>query len=134
VPGIFIALVLRMDVARAAAAPAGQPPAARYFTSAMVGYVGGLATTIAVMNLFNAAQPALLYIVPAVLGSVATRALVAGEARAVFAWSEEAEAEAEEAEEAEGAAAGAAKGEGEGDAQADGGWVKLPKAEAKKGK
>ena len=33
--------------------------------STFVGYVVGLATTIVVMNVFKAAQPALLYIVPA---------------------------------------------------------------------
>ena len=37
--------------------------------SCYTGYVGGLATTIVVMNVFGAAQPALLYIVPAVLGT-----------------------------------------------------------------
>ena len=37
--------------------------------SCYLGYVGGLATTIVVMNVFSAAQPALLYIVPAVLGT-----------------------------------------------------------------
>lgn len=34
--------------------------------SCFVGYVIGLAATIVVMNVFKAAQPALLYIVPAV--------------------------------------------------------------------
>jgi minor histocompatibility antigen H13 len=128
VPGIFIALVLRMDVARAAAAPQGAPPKARYFRSAMVGYVSGLGTTIAVMNIFNAAQPALLYIVPAVLGAVAARAAVAGELAAVAAWEE---GSGEEGDEGEG------EGAAEGDASAsegspDAGWVKLPKAEATK--
>ena len=33
----------------------------------MVGYALGLALTIFVMNYFNAAQPALLYLVPACL-------------------------------------------------------------------
>ena len=37
--------------------------------SCYIGYVGGLASTIVVMNVFSAAQPALLYIVPAVLGT-----------------------------------------------------------------
>ena len=37
--------------------------------SCYIGYVGGLATTIVVMNVFSAAQPALLYIVPAVVGT-----------------------------------------------------------------
>ena len=44
--------------------------------SAFGGYVAGLATTIVVMNVFDAAQPALLYIVPAVLGSVALHAIL----------------------------------------------------------
>ena len=38
--------------------------------SAYGGYVVGLGTTIVVMNVFEAAQPALLYIVPAVLAAV----------------------------------------------------------------
>jgi len=138
VPGIFIALMLRMDVARAKAAPPAVPPRARYFRTVMGGYVLGLGTTIAVMNIFNAAQPALLYIVPAVLGAVAARAAVAGELPAVLAWEEESGAE----EEASGAedAADAKDGAAAGDAAADGGWVKLPKGgvaksqEAKKSK
>lgn len=43
--------------------------------SAFWGYVAGLGTTIFVMNYFDAAQPALLYIVPGVLGAVALHAL-----------------------------------------------------------
>ena len=38
--------------------------------SAYSGYVVGLGPTIVVMNIFEAAQPALLYIVPAVLAAV----------------------------------------------------------------
>jgi hypothetical protein len=45
-----------------------------YFNSVFAGYTFGLALTIVVMNVFNAAQPALLYIVPAVLGAVALHA------------------------------------------------------------
>ena len=123
VPGIFIALMLRMDVARAKAAAPAVPPRARYFRTVMAGYVLGLGTTIAVMNLFNAAQPALLYIVPAVLGAVAARAAAAGELAAVLAWEEESGAE-EDADAKDGATAG--------EAATDGGWVKLPKdSEAK---
>lgn len=36
----------------------------------------GLGTTIIVMNVFEAAQPALLYIVPAVLGAVLGHAAI----------------------------------------------------------
>lgn len=54
----------------------------------MVGYVLSLATTIAVMNFFNAAQPALLYIVPGLLGSVGGLAVLRGEFKEVFTWEE----------------------------------------------
>lgn len=87
IPGIFVALVLRMDLARAPGlAGRSWPP---YFRAVVGGYVAGLGTTIAVMNLFNAAQPALLYIVPAVLGAVALQALVNKEFTVIAAWSEE---------------------------------------------
>ena len=51
--------------------------------SAFWGYVGGLGTTIAVMNIFQAAQPALLYIVPAVLAAVGLHAHLRGEFQTV---------------------------------------------------
>ena len=132
IPGIFVALILRMDVARAAAPPPAVPPRARYFGAVMAGYVLGLSTTIAVMNLFNAAQPALLYIVPGVLGAVALRAAAAGELAAVLAWEEG--PGAEEAEGAEGAGAegeGAAGADSGGDGSTADGWVKLPGPSAK---
>lgn len=44
--------------------------------SAYGGYVLGLGTTIVVMNVFEAAQPALLYIVPAVLAAVLGHAAI----------------------------------------------------------
>lgn len=47
--------------------------------SAMTGYAVGLTTTTVVMNVFNAAQPALLYIVPSVLGFVLVHAAIKGE-------------------------------------------------------
>ncbi|DBB18529.1 TPA: hypothetical protein ACH3X3_000169 [Trebouxia sp. C0006] len=66
IPGIFVALVLRYDTLHNA----------RYFRSAYGGYVFGLGTTIVVMNVFEAAQPALLYIVPAVLAAVLGHAAI----------------------------------------------------------
>ena len=44
--------------------------------SAYGGYLFGLGTTIVVMNVFEAAQPALLYIVPAVLAAVLGHAAI----------------------------------------------------------
>ncbi|KXZ43659.1 hypothetical protein GPECTOR_83g271 [Gonium pectorale] len=90
IPGIFVALILRYDVQRNFKS--------KYFRTAFGGYVAGLATTIVVMNVFQAAQPALLYIVPGVLGAVLGHAWLAGEFRAVFDFSEA----APEAEEKEG--------------------------------
>ena len=51
--------------------------------SAFASYAVGLATTILVMNHFSAAQPALLYIVPSVLGGVGIHALLKREFKLV---------------------------------------------------
>ena len=48
---------------------------------------------------FEAAQPALLYLVPACLGSSLLCAVVRGELKELFAYSEEEEEEAEESDE-----------------------------------
>ena len=45
----------------------------------MTGYTVALITTIVVMNVFQAAQPALLYIVPSVLGFVTVHSMINGE-------------------------------------------------------
>lgn len=80
IPGIFVALVLRYDAHHAYRT--------RYFYSAYFGYILGLSTTILVMLVFNAAQPALLYIVPSVLGCVGLHAWIQGEFGQVFHYSE----------------------------------------------
>ncbi len=49
---------------------------------------------------FKAAQPALLYLVPACLGSSLLTALVRGEMKSLFAYSEEVEEEEEETKDA----------------------------------
>ena len=97
IPGIYVALTLRMDHARAAAATVtGKAAPARYFPSVMFGYFAGLATTIWVMNYFKAAQPALLYIVPGILGATFIRALFAREIGAIWAYTEDESAGEEE--------------------------------------
>lgn len=80
IPGVFVALMLRYDVAHARRTA--------YFRSAFTGYVAGLGATIVVMNVFKAAQPALLYIVPALLGTVAAHAAYRGEFGSVLHWHE----------------------------------------------
>jgi minor histocompatibility antigen H13 len=62
----------------------------------MIAYVAGLGTTLFVMIYFQAAQPALLYLVPACLGSSFLCAIVRGEVSLLLAYSEEEEEEEEE--------------------------------------
>ncbi|XVF69475.1 hypothetical protein PTKIN_Ptkin11bG0085300 [Pterospermum kingtungense] len=73
IPGIFVALALRFDVSRG--------KGSQYFKSAFLGYTVGLVLTIVVMNWFQAAQPALLYIVPAVIGFLAAHCIWNGEVK-----------------------------------------------------
>ncbi|ONK64996.1 uncharacterized protein A4U43_C07F32370 [Asparagus officinalis] len=80
IPGIFVALALRFDVSR------GKQN--RYFNSAFFGYTLGLVVTIVVMNWFQAAQPALLYIVPGVIGCVGVHCLWNGEVKPLLEYSE----------------------------------------------
>lgn len=80
IPGIFVALALRFDVSRG--------NKSRYFYSAFFGYTLGLTVTIIVMNWFQAAQPALLYIVPGVIGSVAFHGLWNREVKQLLQYSE----------------------------------------------
>ncbi|GJP54301.1 hypothetical protein CLOM_g13407 [Closterium sp. NIES-68] len=80
IPGIFVALALRFDVSR------GTGP--RYFISTFAGYVTGIVTTIFVMNYFQAAQPALLYIVPGVMGFLFVHCAIRGELKELLAYEE----------------------------------------------
>ena len=99
IPGFFLALLLRFDAHNANVAyfptnvHASFPKP--YFHSALVGYILGLATTLYVMIVFEAAQPALLYLVPACLGSSLLCAAVRGEMKELFDYSEEEEEEEE---------------------------------------
>ncbi|KAF1938904.1 intramembrane protease 2 [Clathrospora elynae] len=60
-----------------------------YFTAGLVGYVLGLLVTLGVMMVWNHAQPALLYLVPGVLGSLWLTALVRGEIGLMWSYTEE---------------------------------------------
>ncbi|KAK5175233.1 uncharacterized protein LTR77_000370 [Saxophila tyrrhenica] len=59
-----------------------------YFTAAMVGYVIGMLTTLAVMSVFQHAQPALLYLVPGVLISLWGTGLVRRELKEMWEFTE----------------------------------------------
>ena len=105
IPGFFIALLLRFD-AQNANVPCFPTDAhvnfpKPYFHSCLVGYILGMGTTMFVMITFEAAQPALLYLVPGCLGSSFLTALLRGELKALLAYSEEVEEEEEPKEEKE---------------------------------
>ncbi|XP_021734214.1 signal peptide peptidase-like [Chenopodium quinoa] len=80
IPGIFVALALRFDVSRG--------KESQYFKSAFVGYAAGMILTIVVMNWFQAAQPALLYIVPAVIGFLAVHVTWNGDIKPLMEFDE----------------------------------------------
>ena len=85
IPGIFVALLLRFDehmckLSDAAASASKEDTQSAvvirrsetykkrlYFAAGMIGYLIGIASTLVVMLVFEAAQPALLYIVPSVI-------------------------------------------------------------------
>jgi len=103
IPGFFLALLLRFD-AHNANVPCFPTDAhvnfpKPYFHSSLIGYVLGMMTTMFVMIQFEAAQPALLYLVPACLGSSFLTAVVKGEIKTLFAYSEEVEEPEEETSE-----------------------------------
>lgn len=62
-----------------------------YFKASLIGYVIGMLTTLGVMHIWGHAQPALLYLVPGVLGSLWLTALVRGEIGLMWNFTEEAE-------------------------------------------
>ncbi|KAI9670806.1 MAG: hypothetical protein M1829_004695 [Trizodia sp. TS-e1964] len=59
-----------------------------YFTASMIGYTIGLLATLCVMQVWGHAQPALLYLVPGVLGSLWGTAFVRGEVNLMWNFSE----------------------------------------------
>lgn len=87
-PGFYISLMLRFDLKMSTSTP--------YFNTAMVCYVAGLVNTVSVMLFFNAAQPALLYLVPWVVGGTALKALSRSEFTPWWNYNEEVKKEAEE--------------------------------------
>lgn len=92
IPGLFVALVQRIDsrkVPVGGVMPPASPRSLPYFTAVMAAYVAGLVATIVAMNVFEAAQPALIYLVPFCVGAVLVLAKVRGEVREVWEYAEE---------------------------------------------
>merc|ERR1712045_355018 len=95
IPGIFVALLLRYDQSL-------KRNSNFYFWVTFLAYIAGLLTTIAVMHFYKHAQPALLYLVPACIGTPLFFALIRGDIKSMFQYAdhpEEAETTAEEQEE-----------------------------------
>ena len=59
-----------------------------YFHASIVGYILGMLCTLGVMQVYQHGQPALLYLVPGVLGSLWGMALVKGDLKAMWEYSE----------------------------------------------
>jgi len=103
IPGIFISLLLKFDSFRAIGADKNKKKKNKrtqellesgnfskpYFYTNFISYILGLVITICVMHFFQAAQPALLYLVPACLGSAILTALVRGELSQLFSYAEQ---------------------------------------------
>lgn len=64
-----------------------------YFKASLVGYILGMLATLGVMHIWGHAQPALLYLVPGVLGSLWLTALFKGEMSLMWDFSEAVEDE-----------------------------------------
>merc|ERR1712083_270283 len=101
-PGIYIALLLRYDVQRTfrnvnfkniqPKALAALPTASIWtFYFALLCYFLALGSCLVCMWYFNAAQPALLYICPALLFPIMLLALIRGDWKALFEYDEEPE-------------------------------------------
>ena len=59
-----------------------------YFTASLIGYIAGMITTLGIMQVFGHAQPALLYLVPGVVGSLFGTALFKGDLGEMVAFSD----------------------------------------------
>lgn len=59
-----------------------------YFHASLSGYILGMLCTLGVMHVFGHAQPALLYLVPGVLGSLWGTALIKGDIKTIWTYTE----------------------------------------------
>lgn len=88
--GIFIALLLRFDKS---ISKKKESFPKRFFHASCIAYILGLATTIFVMHTFQAAQPALLYLVPFCIGSSLIVGFSTGKMKELFKYDEESQGE-----------------------------------------
>jgi minor histocompatibility antigen H13 len=93
IPGIFVALMLRFDAEQCGLKKYTECFEKPYFHTTFLGYVLGLLTTVLVMFMFEAAQPALLYLVPSCIGASFLPSVLRGEMKELLAFTEETEEE-----------------------------------------
>eukprot|EP00475_Leptophrys_vorax_P036670 TRINITY_DN6236_c0_g1_i1.p2 TRINITY_DN6236_c0_g1~~TRINITY_DN6236_c0_g1_i1.p2 ORF type:complete len:420 (+),score=128.64 TRINITY_DN6236_c0_g1_i1:89-1348(+) len=101
IPGIFIAMMLRVDLhletaskhidLKKASLEKYVPKSKVYFLTCLASYIVGMGVTLFVMFYFNHAQPALLYLVPANLLSVIVLGFFRGQFKTLLNYSEEAD-------------------------------------------
>ena len=89
IPGIFVALLLRYDQSL-------KRNSNFYFYATFIAYFLGLCGTIVVMHVFKHAQPALLYLVPACLGTPIFMALIRGDIKSMFSYADHPDEDTEE--------------------------------------
>lgn len=89
IPGLFIALTLRFDIRKHPTNAALTNLKTPYFIATVASYVLGLVATIVALTVYEAAQPALLYLVPACLIASIGTSLVKGEFKELMAYAEE---------------------------------------------
>lgn len=90
IPGVFVALCHRFDAFLAMKKKANR---VSFFAISMSFYILGLMTTMAVMHIFKAAQPALLYLSPACLLAAVLGGLVNGNLKEVYNYEADAQPE-----------------------------------------
>lgn len=89
IPGIFTALLYRFDH-YIGHKKSGEPRKSRfYFYAVVIGYMLGLFVTMGIMHLYKSAQPALLYLVPACIIIPLFLALIRGEFKELWNYSED---------------------------------------------
>jgi len=89
IPGIFVALLYRFDHYIGSKKSEKERKSRFYFYAVVIGYMIGLLVTMGVMHYFKSAQPALLYLVPACIIIPLFLALIRGEFRELWNYSEE---------------------------------------------
>ncbi|KAF5393357.1 hypothetical protein D9757_000549 [Collybiopsis confluens] len=90
IPGAFVSLALRYDYHRhLKSGNSGSSFKKPYFYAAFAAYIGGLVTTMTVMHMFKAAQPALLYLSPSCILSFILTAFLRGEFSEAWNWIDE---------------------------------------------